>query len=262
MNALRLVLGTLTVLPVRPPSRVDRSTAGWAMALAPLAGLLLAVVPVGLLLLATGLHVALSPLLAAALALALLAISTRAMHLDGLADTADGLGSGRPAGEALAIMRQSDIGPFGVVALLMVLLVQVAALAQCLAAGTGPAALLVALVASRGLLVLLCTPAFRAARPDGLGALVAGSVGSAQAVAGLLLAVALAGLGLVAVASPGGAVEEQVVRLAVAAPFGVLPGLGLAVHARRRLGGVTGDVHGAAVETAFAGVLVAAALAV
>ncbi|NEC49139.1 adenosylcobinamide-GDP ribazoletransferase, partial [Actinospica acidiphila] len=55
---------------------------------------------------------------------------TRGLHLDGLADTADGLGSGRPAEDALRIMKQSDVGPFGVLTLVLVLLVQVAALAQ------------------------------------------------------------------------------------------------------------------------------------
>ena len=54
---------------------------------------------------------------------------SRAIHLDGLADTADGLGSGRPPADALAIMRQSDVGPFGVATLVLTLLIQVSALA-------------------------------------------------------------------------------------------------------------------------------------
>ena len=55
---------------------------------------------------------------------------TRGLHLDGLADTADGLGSAKPAEDALRIMKQSDIGPFGVITLLFVLLAQVAVLFQ------------------------------------------------------------------------------------------------------------------------------------
>ncbi|NEA02421.1 adenosylcobinamide-GDP ribazoletransferase, partial [Streptomyces sp. SID10116] len=54
----------------------------------------------------------------------------RGLHLDGLADTADGLGSAKPADDALRIMKQSDIGPFGVITLLFVLLAQVAVLFQ------------------------------------------------------------------------------------------------------------------------------------
>ncbi|MYX73011.1 adenosylcobinamide-GDP ribazoletransferase, partial [Streptomyces sp. SID3915] len=68
------------------------------------------------------------PLLAAVASVALPAALTRGLHLDGLADTADGLGSGKPAEDALRIMKQSDIGPFGVITLLFVLLAQVAAL--------------------------------------------------------------------------------------------------------------------------------------
>ena len=89
MNSIRLALGTLTILPVRPPAVVDRRVAGWAMTLAPLVGVLLAVVPMALL------EQDGPPLLLAALAVASLAVLSRAIHLDGLADTADGLGSRR-----------------------------------------------------------------------------------------------------------------------------------------------------------------------
>ena len=69
-------------------------------------------------------------LLGAALAMVLLALATGGLHLDGLADTADGLGSRRPADQALEIMRRSDAGPLGVATLVLVLLVQVCALAS------------------------------------------------------------------------------------------------------------------------------------
>ncbi|MYV40156.1 adenosylcobinamide-GDP ribazoletransferase, partial [Streptomyces sp. SID1328] len=69
------------------------------------------------------------PLLAAVASAAVPAALTRGLHLDGLADTADGLGSGKPAEQALAIMKRSDIGPFGVLTLVLTLLAQVAALA-------------------------------------------------------------------------------------------------------------------------------------
>ncbi len=112
-----------------------------------------------------------SPLLTATLAVALLAIATRGLHLDGLADTADGLGSGRPAADALALMRRGDIGPFGVVTLILVLLLQVGATAEA------PWwALLVAVPMGRVGLLLACGRGVPAARPDGLGATVAGSV--------------------------------------------------------------------------------------
>ena len=113
------------MLPVRV-TRWDRATARAGMLCAPLAGLV-----VGLLAAALGALLLLAgpgPLLAAVASAAVPAALTRGLHLDGLADTADGLGSGKPAEDALRIMKQSDIGPFGVITLLLVLLAQVAAL--------------------------------------------------------------------------------------------------------------------------------------
>ena len=250
VNAVRMAVGTLTVLPVPAPV-VDRDTAGRAMVLAPLVGLLL-YLPAGGLLWAGG-RLGLSPLLAAALTVGLLALLTRGLHLDGLADTADGLGSGRPAAGALEVMRRSDIGPFGVVTLLLVLLVQVAALAQLVGSGHGPDGLGAALVVSRLVLPLACTRRVPAARADGLGSAVAGSVTAPMALLAVLLtAAALTVLTLAAGTGP------QVAALAL---LGLLAGAALAARAVRRLGGVTGDVLGAGVEATFTAALVAGCLA-
>jgi adenosylcobinamide-GDP ribazoletransferase len=220
------------------------------MLLAPLVGLLLALV-IGV---PAQVLVNLTPvggLLGAALAVAALAWLTRALHLDGLADTADALGSGRPAADALEIARRSDIGPFGVVTIVLVVLVQVAALADLLERGAGAGSLVIAVVTGRLALTLACVRGVPAARPDGLGALVAGSVPRAGA-----LVVALAWLAL-AVASVG---REHGLAAGVAAGGAVVSGLLAAtvvVHvARRRLGGITGDVLGATAEITTAAVLV------
>jgi adenosylcobinamide-GDP ribazoletransferase len=261
VNALRLLFGTLTILPVRPPTSVDRRTAGWAMALSPLAGFALAVAVVAPLVVVLE-YADAPPLLLAVLVIGLLTFLTRAIHLDGLADTADGLGSGRRGEAALDIMKKSDIGPFGVVTLVLVLLLQVAALAECLADGSAPAGLLVAVLLSRTMLIALCGPSFQPARPDGLGAVVAGSVTKGQAAAGFALAIFLliAGLGALAgVDSPGtDQLVDSVYRFIWVAVFG---GVGVAAWAARRFGGVTGDVYGAAVEVTFTAALVIAALA-
>lgn len=238
-HGLRFAIGTLSAVPVRV-ERVDREVAGQAMTAAPAVGLALAAVA-GLPLFLPG-----PPLLGAALAVGLLAVLTRGLHLDGLADLADGLGSGKPAAEALDIMKKSDIGPFGVMTLLLTLLVQAAALS-----GAGYPALLTACVAGRLALTWACRASVPAARPGGLGAMVAGTVrGSAAWLATLAALAVTAGLGL-ATGTP-------------ALPFALAAGLGTALlllrHARRRLGGITGDVLGALVETATAAALVVCAV--
>src|SRR5690242_9468312 len=127
------------------------------------------------------------PLLAAVASAAVPAALTRGLHLDGLADTADGLGSGKPAEDALRIMKQSDIGPFGVLTLVLVLLAQVAVLAQLYGDSwaRGAVAAVVSAVAARLALTLAARAGVPAARPEGLGAAVAGvvPVGGALSVA-------------------------------------------------------------------------------
>lgn len=240
-DALRLVLGTLTVLRVPAPRSVDRAVAGGAMLLAPGAGLLLGAAAAAV---AWGTErLGGSHLLAAALAVASLAALTRALHLDGLADTADGLGSGRPAAGALEIMKRSDIGPFGVVTLLLVLLVDVTA-----AAALEPLDLVVAALAGRAVLPVACRSGVPSARPGGLGDAVAGSVRVPAAAVALVLSATAAGALTLDWSGP----------LALAAA--VLLAEVLLRRCVRRLEGITGDVLGALVETATATCLVVLAL--
>ena len=116
---LRTSLGLFTVIPVRANPTIGEDDAAQAVRWLPAVGALLAVPVAGVLLaVQAGGHSTPRRLLAATLAIGVLALLTGGLHLDGLADTADGLGSRRPRDEALAIMRRSDIGPFGVAALL------------------------------------------------------------------------------------------------------------------------------------------------
>jgi adenosylcobinamide-GDP ribazoletransferase len=193
-------------------------------------------------------------LLGAALAVALIAVATGGLHLDGLADTADGLGSRRPADQALEIMRRSDAGPFGVGTLVLVLLVQVSALASAPHGWAGASGLVLAAVTSR-VAVVLATGS-PSARPSGFGALVAGRTSAAGRVASvvvLLAAVAGGGLALGGVAAAARGLLAVVAGLAVAAL--------LRLAARRRLGGMTGDVFGAVIELSTATVLLVLVLA-
>lgn len=148
MNPARLSVGTLTVLPAGVPSRVDREVGGRAMTLAPLIGLLIGGIAAGVVALAQ-LARSDADLLAAVLGVLVVAGVSGALHLDGLADFADALGSRRDRETMLRIMKQSDIGPFGVVAIVGVLLLDVAALTACIQAGYGWQAALIATTASR-----------------------------------------------------------------------------------------------------------------
>src|SRR6266705_266823 len=191
---LRLSVTLLTVIPwpgagddaipgddTAPP----RAAAGAAMAWAPAVGLLLGVIASAVLLLADH-PLGAGPLTASGLAVGSLALLTRGLHLDGLADLADGLASGKAAPAALDIMRRSDIGPLGTVTLVMTLLLQVTALSQAESAGhgRGPAALIAAVVTGRLALTWACRRGVPSARPEGLGALVAESVRPAVPAAG------------------------------------------------------------------------------
>jgi adenosylcobinamide-GDP ribazoletransferase len=171
----RLSLTTLTVLPVRGPASVDRRAAGVAMAGAPLVGLLLGLLAGGVL---EGTRAVTDggELLACALAVAALAALTRGLHLDGLADTVDGLASYLPPEQARAVMKKPDLGPLGLAAVVLDLLVQTAALLACVAAGRGLLALVLAAVTGRVAVTLACTRVTPAASPGGLGAAVAGTV--------------------------------------------------------------------------------------
>jgi adenosylcobinamide-GDP ribazoletransferase len=246
---LRLAVSLLTIVPVRA-GRVDRGSARWAMTLAPVAGLLVGAVAAAVLVVSGWLGF--GSLLAAALAVAAMALLTRGLHLDGLADLADGLGSGRPATEALAVMKKSDIGPFGVITLVLTLAIQVAAIAEA-----PVAAVVVAAMTGRLAVTWACRSGVRSARPDGLGALVAGTVRPLDAVAVTVVTAAMAALA--ALTGPGGGAYHAALG-AAAVLVGLAASTALLRHAVRRLGGVTGDVLGALVETAVTAALLVMAL--
>ncbi|BBC37112.1 hypothetical protein SGFS_084060 [Streptomyces graminofaciens] len=270
LDGLRFAFGTLTVLPVKV-SRWDRAAARVGMLCAPLAGLVVGLVAAALggALWALG---AGAPLAAVA-SVAVPAVLTRGLHLDGLADTADGLGSGKPAEDALRIMKQSDIGPFGVVTLVLVLLAQVAALTQLYdrSWALGALAAAVSATAARLALTLAARTGVPAARPEGLGAAVAGVVpvrGATVAAVALLLTAAVAGAwfgpydatGVVVVIGPVDPGPLFAPYDAVRPVLAVLAALVVAElllrHCVRRFGGVTGDVFGGLAETAATTALV------
>jgi adenosylcobinamide-GDP ribazoletransferase len=180
---------------------------------------------------------------AAALALAALLVVTGALHEDGLADVADGLGVHGDRERRLAVMRDPRNGTFGVLALVAWFFVGWSALRGLGTGGDGVLALVAAGALSRWT-ILVHVAAGRPARPD--GAIHALRVGPATLVVGSVVAVggAVACLGV----GPG------VVASAVAAVAALLG----AVGARRALGGLTGDTCGATAAVGFVAVLAVA----
>jgi adenosylcobinamide-GDP ribazoletransferase len=239
-DGLRLALTTFTVAPIAAPGRVDRASAAWAMRFAPLVGALLGLVLAGTL---YGMRYAGLPgLLAAVLTVGLAALLTRGMHLDGLADTVDALGSYRSPQRALEVMKSPELGPFAAAALALTLLLQSAAIVFVTAPG-----LVAAVAAGRLATAYGCQRHVPAARSEGLGALVAGTVGPVALSVNTSIVAALAVWAVPARPWQG--------PVAVAAAVAVT--IAVRRHIVGRLGGITGDGLGFLAEVATSVVLIA-----
>lgn len=256
---LRLAVGTFTRIPSGEVS-TSPAAARSALLLAPLA-----VVPLAALagLVAAAVEIGLPPLVAAGLVLGVLAHGSRGMHLDGLADTVDGLGAGWDRERALAVMRSGDVGPMGVVALVVVLVVQAAAVAGLLAHGWRGALVVAALVvASRATCAAMCTTGTTAAPGSSLGRAFVGTV---PAAAAWLLLVVVALVVLAACWPLASGTGTEALRVGVGAVLAVLLSTRLVLVLRHRavrtFGGVGGDVLGAGVEVALTASLVVMAVA-
>ncbi len=238
LDEARLALMLLTRLPVgQMRGQVELGDAVWAY---PLAGALTGGLAGAVFDLAS--HMGLHALPAALLTLAAAALLTGAMHEDGLADVADGFGGGGTRARKLEIMRDSRIGAYGVVALVLMLGLRGAFIAELPAAG------MIAHLAGLGAMSRAALPvlmlALPPARAEGLGQSAGARVAPRRVLAGLGLA-AIIGCATL----PGFAAVALVMGVAVVA-MGWL--------ARRQIGGFTGDVLGAAqivAETAGLGLL-------
>ena len=247
VGGFRLAVTLLTVVPVPVHGAVDRVAARRALQWAPLVGLLLGLLAAGVLL-GSGLLGA-PPLLAGFLVVAVLAAVTRGMHLDGLADTADGLGCGGGRQRALEVMRDGWAGPFAVVVLVLAVVLQASALAALLAADRWLAVVL-AVTAGRVAFAWCCRRGVPPARPDGLGAVVAGTQPPAVPL----------GWGIVLLGGALAAVPSRPWQGAAAVLLAAAAVEGLSRHTTHRFGGLVGDVLGAASETATTVFLVVCAL--
>jgi len=227
MRAVRSAFAFLTVLPVGEKRGVPAERLGRAFfpAVGAVVGLL-----AGALFLA--ISVVAHPLLAAVAAVAALAVLTGGLHLDGLVDAADGLFGGGDREQRLAIMRDPRAGAFGIVAVVLLLLGEVAALS-----GLRPVRGLLALITAGTLSrwgVLGLVVALPYARPEGLGRASAGGHRVLDLAVGTALALVVFAL------------DWKRAGLAVA--LVLVSTLGIGLLARARIGGATGDIYGAAAE--------------
>lgn len=173
-----------------------------------------------------------TPLLAAVAATTVMAVLTGALHLDGLADAADGLFGAGDLSRRLEVMRDSRVGSFGLVAVVLVLIGDVAALAAMSPARAIVALVIAGAVSRWALLVMVASVPY--VRQAGLGVAAGGAhrrfdllLGSAITVVPCLLDWRLA-------------IASLLVALLIVAVVGVI--------ARWRIGGATGDVYGATTE--------------
>ncbi len=241
LRAVGAAFALLTVLPIARSGTDPRALRG-SIAFFPPVGAVLGAAAAGLAWLSRD---ALPPLAVAALVLALLAVASGGLHLDGLSDLFDAWGGGRGDRErSLAILRDPRLGAHGAAALVLVLLVKAALLAGLVERA---AYLTIAAfpIAGRAAVVPI-TALFRPARQDGLAHALGARGAWGSLVFSLLSAAALVSYGGLAL------VGSLVAAVAVALALGALW--------NRRLGGVTGDVYGAALEIAETVFLLAASL--
>lgn len=237
-NAIVAAFAFLTRLPVtRAPVRdVDL---GRSVAVFPLVGIVLGLVLTGL---AFGLAGVLPSLLVAIFLVALLAALTGGLHLDGFADVFDAVGGGRgDRTRMLAILRDSRIGAHGAAALTLLLMAKTVAVAQLIERGDLLSLLVFPAIGRWTVAPLIVFLPY--AREEGVGRAFSGQAGPRQAAIAAAIAVVLIGL-----------IGARLIVPALAATFVVgLFGLWM----RRHLGGLTGDVYGAAIEIGELVVLVA-----
>lgn len=247
LDGTRLAVTTLTAIRVPGPRRVDRAIAGRAMELAPLVGIGIGLLAAAVLYAFRVVEVGTA--LPSIMAVGALALITRGLHLDGLADVADGLGSGRDPEGTRAVMKAPDIGPFGVVTTALVLALQASALATCIGQGRGTASLVLSVAVGRLAVTAACRST-SAATSEGLGALVAGTV--RRGVPALWFLLLMAGSASYALVDPDahGLPKMAERRCVIAIVVAMLVTRLMRRRVVRRVGGLTGDVLGALCEIA------------
>jgi adenosylcobinamide-GDP ribazoletransferase len=238
MTAFAAAVRLLTIIPLAARSGPDARAMARSPVFFPLVGLGVGAAMAGV---DRAALLVMPPLVAAGLAVLATVVLTGAIHLDGLADAADGLFGGRTPERRLEIMRDPRTGAFGVIAVAVALILKTGAVSSFTVPHSW-AALLVSPALAR-LAAVAVMSAFPYARQEGLGApyRAAPSTGMVRR-ASLALALLFSAVSAYALAGPW-----AMAALGVALAVGLAAG---AFAASRLGGGVTGDIYGAAVETA------------
>jgi adenosylcobinamide-GDP ribazoletransferase len=220
----------LTVVPIPGNWGTAEEDLAQSVAWFPLVGLLLGVAAAAI---SYALALVAPPLVVAAAMVIVLLSFSGGLHLDGLADTADGFFSSRSRERILEIMKDSHTGAMGVMAIVCVLLLKFAALASLPAARLWPAVLLMPLAGRAALVIHMALLPY--ARPSGLGAIFyrRNTRGAALWAAGVLAVVAGGLLGAWGLAIWAACVAVVLV---------------LSAYVHRKIGGATGDTLGAVCE--------------
>jgi len=236
MGALRTAFGLMTTLPVRLPDTWSAGDSGRAAVWYPLVGLVIGALAW---LAWTVTMLIFPPWVAAVITLVIWVALTGGLHLDGLADCCDGLLASTSVERRLEIMKDPHIGTFGVTGLILVLFLKAAALASLIPASSFS----ILLAASLARFCILPAGLMRQARPSGMGADFASGFQRSFIVWGAIIPLVIA------------------VLLGLRGVVSLIAGLGalllILFLARARIGGVTGDVFGMAVEIVEAVVLLA-----
>lgn len=229
MKHLRIAFNVLTTLPFRAPADWQPGDHGRAAVWFPFVGLVIGALVAGAQRL---LDLVFPPSVAGALALALWVLLTGGMHLDGLADSCDGLFHPSAPERRLEIMKDPRVGSFGAIGLVLALLIKGAALVALPSQRAVPATLLAASLARWMVILAGLRPPARGA---GMGFNLSASLKPSALIWGGLI--------------PLGALLAAGVPGVIAALAALLAAFALLAFARARIGGVTGDVFGLLVET-------------
>ncbi|MBN2656494.1 MAG: adenosylcobinamide-GDP ribazoletransferase [Spirochaetales bacterium] len=235
MKKFIYALRFMTVLPIPWKEGEDLSEVARSLSFFPLAGLIIGLTNLGVFTVA-GLLV--SPFLSAVLVTVWWILITGGLHLDGLADTADGVWGGTTRERRLEIMKDSRIGAFGVLALISFILMKTGALYELFGFYdfNKYRALIIAPVIGRWISVFSLYT-FDSARQDGLGAFFKEHVSLKELITALILSLLIV---LIAGGLPGAAAMASATVLALV----------FSVFLTGKLGGLTGDTYGAMTEGA------------